>query len=774
VVDQADRRHPEQRRATHGALSSPPRCASRAALAALLFLGAGVAGAQASKSSGAPRGDSTPAQRRLARPRVTDVLFQGVARDDRAALRNGLSTIASHCKSILLTPFCLVSKSHLFYEKDYLDRTELSSDILRIQIYYWQRGYRDAVADTIVSPPAAPEVKVTFVVHRGPATIVSTLTAVPESLFAPRQWKRLLRVRVGAPINLFTLDSTHASILTALWRRGYADATVDTAIMSDTVTYDTSAIDTAAVRFTAVPRKKAIVGGIHVSGNVHIDSVTIRHGLSLQPGHLLLHDDVDRSQRALYESNLFRRASITFAPDSLHPDSVKQIQVTVTEAPLRSVQGTIGLTQINFLQVGGQYTNYNFLGNARQLTLNATVGNLFATALDNHVPFYDVAGLAQRDDPLNTGKYLQPTYELGVGVLQPWLGSPENSAAGGLFDHRRSFPGVYVDNGYGVQGSFTRRLADRLRASLAYRYELTQVSASQVYFCVNYGACDAPTLGLLQGRHALSPVTLSGTWDATDGSLSPHRGAIVKVELQHASQYTLSDYRYDRAFASASVYRPLPGRSVLAFHAEAGWVGAIHGGIDTGALHPRTRFYVGGAQSVRGFPENQLGPEVLTISDSVLATVCGLPIDPATCNPNGTYVSGGKTLKIPNSAFTPRPLGGNRYVEGSVEWRYPIIGPIGGAAFVDAGVVGQNTLNFATSGQSAITPGAGLRYYSAVGPIRLDLGYNPAGARAIPVVTQVNTGRAATIVELSTVRQAFRPPGIFNVLALHLSIGQAF
>jgi hypothetical protein len=119
-------------------------------------------------------------------------------------------------------------------------------------------------------------------------------------------------------------------------------------------------------------------------------------------------------------------------------------------------------------------------------------------------------------------------------------------------------------------------------------------------------------------------------------------------------------------------------------------------------------------------------------------------------------------------------LGGNRYVEGSVEWRYPIIGPIGGAAFVDAGVVGQNTLNFATSGQSAITPGAGLRYYSAVGPIRLDLGYNPAGARAIPVVTQVNTGRAATIVELSTVRQAFRPPGIFNVLALHLSIGQAF
>ena len=50
----------------------------------------------------------------------------------------------------------------------------------------------------------------------------------------------------------------------------------------------------------------------------------------------------------------------------------------------------------------------------------------------------------------------------------------------------------------------------------------------------------------------------------------------------------------------------------------SGSVRAISSGPDGGVLHPRKRFYAGGANSVRGYAENQLGPRILTIDDSTL------------------------------------------------------------------------------------------------------------------------------------------------------------
>ncbi len=700
---------------------------------------------------------------------VAKLEVKGVKHVDKSELLNSIATTESHCKSFLLTPFCLVTKSHVFYEKDYLDRTELARDVLRIRILYWLDGYREAQVDTSVDPPHSPKVTVTFGVQEGPPILVSAITFAPESLFTSRELGRLIQLHPHRPLDMDVVDSTRTRILEALWRRGYADATVDTAITVD------SAAHTAIVHLIADPKRKAVVGGIHVRGNKHIDSTTIRHGLELQPGHLLLREDVTNGQRALYESNLFRRASITVAPDSAGPDSVKQVQVVVEEAPFHTLQFSGGLNQINFAQLGAQFSNYNWLGNARQLQINASLGNLLATALNNQFPFYDVAGLAQRGDSLSTKKYLEPTWEVAVNVLQPWLGDPLNSAGLGVFDHRRSFPGVYVDNGYGAQGSFTRELAEHLVASLTYRYERTQVGASEVYFCVNYGACDRPTLGLLQQQRSLSPLALSATWDQSTGGLSPVDGFIVRAEVQHASQFTLSDYRYNRVYTWGSYYKRLGHHSVLAFHGEVGWLHAIRSGIDTGALHPRTRFYAGGAQSVRGFGENQLGPQVLTVAPSTLRSICGITIDPTTCDPNGTFFDSAtkKMAHLPSSAFTPRPLGGSTLLEGSVEYRFPISGPLGGAMFVDGGFLGQNSLNFTSTGQSAVTPGIGLRYYSLVGPIRIDLGYNPWVNRSLPVVTQAGTGRTARIVELAKLRP-YRAPGLLNVLVLHLSIGQAF
>ena len=95
------------------------------------------------------------------------------------ALADGLVTHASHCKALLLRPFCLLTKTPLFYQREYLDRTELKRDVLRALIFYYRHGYRDAVVDTLVQPPSATKVGVVFRVTEGPPTTLAHRVAEP-------------------------------------------------------------------------------------------------------------------------------------------------------------------------------------------------------------------------------------------------------------------------------------------------------------------------------------------------------------------------------------------------------------------------------------------------------------------------------------------------------------------------------------------------------------------------------------------------------------------
>ncbi|MEO0850023.1 MAG: BamA/TamA family outer membrane protein, partial [Pseudomonadota bacterium] len=66
------------------------------------------------------------------------------------------------------------------------------------------------------------------------------------------------------------------------------------------------------------------------------------------------------------------------------------------------------------------------------------------------------------------------------------------------------------------------------------------------------------------------------------------------------------------------------------------------------------------------------------------------------------------------------PLGGRSIVEGAFEMRYRITDTIQAAAFVDAGTVADTVLpNF--SRDIFVGVGAGVRYFTPVGPLRVDV-----------------------------------------------------
>jgi outer membrane protein assembly factor BamA len=377
-------------------------------------------------------------------------------------------------------------------------------------------------------------------------------------------------------------------------------------------------------------------------------------------------------------------------------------------------------------------------------------------------------------------------------------------------------PGVYVERNWGGTATFTRNIAEREQGSVNYRFEVTRVEAGDVYFCVNYGVCDIQTIDVLQAQRNLSPITLTYSRDKSNELFTPTTGYLIRASAEHASAATASDFRYNRVTGDAAYYfrvgrsrakgwasssvSPAVTNTVLAVHLRAGLVRPI-GVVDQGnVLHPRKRFYAGGSQSVRGYAENQLGPRILTVAPERLVGAQSTPggtCDPTPgsfgirfCDPNSPDTLDANAVLIKDENFIPRPLGGTSVVEGGAELRFPIWKKITGAAFVDAGVVGEASvasfsdlvdLGRLTDGTWAVTPGVGVRYHTRVGPIRVDLGYNPNRAESLPVVTEVciATSEAGDCVEREIVAleraRVYQPVNRwYKRLTLHLSIGQAY
>ena len=117
------------------------------------------------------------------------------------------------------------------------------------------------------------------------------------------------------------------------------------------------------------------------------------------------------------------------------------------------------------------------------------------------------------------------------------------------------------------------------------------------------------------------------------------------------------------------------GRSVIAMRALAGT--AL--GASQFDLPPDQRFYGGGSATVRGFRYQSIGPRF----------------------PDG------------------KPAGGTAIDAYSVELRQRLFGDFGAVAFVDAGRVSASGGPF--HGKAEVGAGVGVRYYTAIGPLRMDL-----------------------------------------------------
>src|SRR5204863_558255 len=136
-------------------------------------------------------------------PEVRQLVFNGVAHIDVRDLERSISTQATKCRSLVLAPFCLLSHGGTFQDRHYFDASEFRRDVLRIRLYYWKRGYRDAEVDTSVVRTGRRMVRVTFDVHENqPTTIRKISVSYDSTLINNKIRDRLTLLRAKDPLDL--------------------------------------------------------------------------------------------------------------------------------------------------------------------------------------------------------------------------------------------------------------------------------------------------------------------------------------------------------------------------------------------------------------------------------------------------------------------------------------------------------------------------------------------------------------------------------------------
>jgi outer membrane protein assembly factor BamA len=707
---------------------------------------------------------------------VASLTFDGAREVSAADLRTVIFTRTSACRLILLFPICKATPNLLFTDRRRTTRAALGEDITSLRVYYFRRGYRDAQVDTVLVP-VTRGFDVTFRISEGPPTRVASLSVTQrEPVITPAELKHAIVLREGDPLSLLALDTTLTRLRNAAWNHGYGDVRIDTSVPRP----DASRL--VPVRIVVDPRYLTRVGEVEFEGNHALSDATLRRALLLRPGGLYTRDAVLESERRLFQSPALARALVVTPPEG---DSVKRITIAVTETAPHHASATLGFNTVEFVQAAVELRN-NVLGAGRWLDARLRAGNLLGEQLNGRAIFRQVVP----DGTADASLFLRPTYQGSLTLTQPWIAGPRTSASLTMFGGRRSLPGIVVDEDLGATLGVVRELAVRLPVGLNYRIESTRVQGGGVYFCAGYGICDNATAQALERRQRLAPIGASAWIDRSDDLEAPTSGYTAVLDAEHASSATGSTFAHDRLAADGSIYRAF-GQSedlndgtfpkVLALHGRLGWVRPLDdraalgvAGTGPGILHPRARFYAGGMQSVRGFAENELGPQVLQArGTSLIAAGCtNASIADGSCDPSG----------VPSNELFIRPTGGSSVVEASAELRVPLMKQLGGVVFLDGAYVGTAGIDSPASGRGAITPGAGLRYRSVLGVLRLDFGLRPVGSQSLPVVAAVPDGAGGErIVQLSR-EKTYSPidpsPGTRHSIArrivVHFAMGQAF
>jgi len=256
-----------------------------------------------------------------------------------------------------------------------------------------------------------------------------------------------------------------------------------------------------------------------------------------------------------------------------------------------------------------------------------------------------------------------------LNFTEPWLFDIPLSARLDLYDWETDYD-TYDKNSQGGGVRFSYPVWDFVRAYIGYNYELADIE--------NIEDDASQSIKDLEGENLTSSIITSLVYDSRNRRFNPTEGSRHSISVEYAGLG--GDVTFTKYLGETGWYIPVFKDIVTFLHGEIGYVQKNSGGI----LPDYERFYLGGLNSLRGYDWR----DVYVLDE------------------NGDEI------------------GGDKFVQFNAELIFPLLKKQGvvGLLFYDTGNV-YNDDESIDLGDLRQTAGFGFRWYSPMGPIRLERGY---------------------------------------------------
>jgi outer membrane protein assembly factor BamA len=439
----------------------------------------------------------------------------------------------------------------------------------------------------------------------------------------------------------------------------------------------------------------------------------------LREGEPLSQSKIGESQQHLYDLGIFAKVqTATQNPDG--QEDHKNVIFYADEARKYSMNFGFGA---EVARIGGDRSSLSSPGGQAGFSPRASVGisRINFLGVGHTVSLQTLASTQQRRALLN---YLAPQFQGNPNLALTFSALFNDARDVRTFNARRWEGSVQLSQRF--SRSDTGQLRVTLRRVTVNTLQISPELAEQL--------SRPDRVGLIGG-------TLFR--DRRDDPVDTHRGAYNSVDVALATSLLGSSTSFTRLVARNSTYHQFTREVTLARSLQFGYIGRMGGLPD---IPLAERFFAGGASSQRAFPDNQAGP------------------------------------RDPRTGF---PLGGTTLLFHSTELRFPLIGDnLGGVVFHDMGNIFSSIDNVSFRVRQKNLQdfnymvhgvGAGIRYRTPVGPIRVDLAYGPntprffgfSGTRDQLLALPKDTPVCAEGSPLCTDQR-------INRFQFHFSLGQTF
>jgi outer membrane translocation and assembly module TamA len=595
------------------------------------------------------------------------------------------------------------------------NRSVFDQDLKAILRWYRARGYYDVrIQDIRITPeeaahgapcraePCRAEVRV-VVLENDPVVVdaVELLGIEPLSPSDQDEVRKVITLKAGQRFDEVDYDRTKQSIERVLREHSFAAAQLDGRVEVNPRTHR------ANVRFQIRPGASYVFGSVSITGQGDLPETPIRLAAGAVAGEKYRPDRVNEMRVEVLGLGAFSMVDVQEQRD----DVQHRVDVTLKVSPLPSDELRLGVGLTSGASLKGEsgdlesipQWDVHLFGSYELRHVAGTLGTLRVEE-NPRLIFGDV--FPNPSDPslgnVLSLKMRQP------GVIEARTDLLTQSSWDLGPDPFLGFTRSDITLRAGVRRGF---LAHHLLGGLALQQDLFFVGDDPD----NTTSDGTPTPSSYRYNFLEQELRL----DLRDNSMQPTGGAYFAFKSTESLRWELSDWTSIRLTPEARFYFPLPWASVFAFRTAIGALMIFDASSSLDDLSARLgpssyRLRGGGANSVRGFLPGELGA--------------------------GTQ-------------------GGLRRWEAMFEWRLRLGSSLTVVTFMDFGDVNDaESFRFDHLNTSA---GLGLRYFTFIGPIRLDAGFRIAELQTL--------GGSSSIEDGAGTFPFTQIPG-----ALHLTIGDSF